>query len=182
MRRGVKSCFFRVFLEYLLDPASVSTGTKIKPRLLENGFIEQEKISVPNGSVTLLKLAEQGKTLVALSGIEVKGLPKNASLEHEYWKELVAKHYREMGYEVEKELNIGEGKAVDLVATKGNERIAIEVETGKSDAIGNIEKDLETGFDKVVSMIISEDVKDKIDTEIQELGLNKNKKIKVYSI
>ena len=97
IRRGVNSCFFRVFLEYLLDPAGVSTGTKIKRKLLEKRFIEQQKISVPNGSVTLLRLTKQGRTSVALSGIEVEALPKNTSLEHEYWKELVARHYSSKG-------------------------------------------------------------------------------------
>ena len=45
---------------------------------------------------------------------------------------------------------IGGGKAVDLVATKGKEHIAIEVETGKSDAQGNVRKCEEAGFHKVV--------------------------------
>ena len=104
-----------------------------------------EKISVPNGSVTLLKLMEQGNMLMALSGIEVKPLPKIASLEHDYWKKLVAEQYRKNGYKVEKEVPIGNGKAVDLVAEKGDERIAIEI--GKSDIKRNVRKCNEAGFE-----------------------------------
>ncbi len=129
---------------------SAHTGTKIKWRLLEKGFIEQEKVSVPKGSVTLLKLTEEGTRFLASSGIEVKALPKNASLEHEYYKELVAERYRARGYKVEKEVLIGEGKSIDLVAMKGNERIAIEIETGKSDVEANKKKCREAGFEKVV--------------------------------
>ncbi|MCZ7608459.1 MAG: hypothetical protein M5U25_20935 [Planctomycetota bacterium] len=44
------------------------------------------------------------------------------------------------------------GGAVDVAATKPDERVAIEVETGKSDPLGNIEKALNAGFDKVVSL------------------------------
>jgi hypothetical protein len=83
----------------------------------------------------LLKLTAEGHELVASWGVEVKGLPKNASLEHEYWKKLTAERYRAEGYSVEEEVPIGGGKAVDLVATKDGKRVAIEVETGKSDAV-----------------------------------------------
>jgi len=44
------------------------------------------------------------------------------------------------------------GKAIDLVATKGDERIAIEVETGKSYAEGNVRKCGEAGFARVVTI------------------------------
>ena len=129
---------------------SAHTGTKIKRKLLEKGLIEQEKVVVPNGSVTLLKLTNEGRALLASWGIQVKSLPKNASLEHEYYRELVAERYRADGYKVEKEVWIGQGKAVDLVATKGNERMAIEIETGKSNVEGNMRKCKEAGFEQVV--------------------------------
>lgn len=45
---------------------------------------------------------------------------------------------------------IGKGKAVDLVVTKGNERIAVEVETGRSDVKSNVRKCREAGFKDVV--------------------------------
>jgi len=126
------------------------TGTGIKRTLLEKGLIEQEKFSVPNGSVTLLKVAGKGKSLLASWGIKVKALPKNASLEHEYYKHLVADEYRRKGYIVEEEVPIGDGKMVDLVATKDGKRIAIEVETGKSDVEGNVKKCKEAEFNSVL--------------------------------
>ncbi len=54
------------------------------------------------------------------------------------------------GYMVEKEVPIGEKKAVDLVARKGNDRIAIEIETGKSDFEENIRKAKEAEFENIV--------------------------------
>jgi hypothetical protein len=70
--------------------------------------------------------------------------------EHEYWKKKLADYFREKGYRVTEEKSIGGGKAVDLVIENGKERIAKEIDTGKSDAFYNLTKDLEEGFDKVV--------------------------------
>jgi hypothetical protein len=66
-------------------------------RVLEKGLIEQERISVPNGSITVLKLTWDGRDLLASWGIEAKPLPKNPSLKHEYYKELAALEYRSKG-------------------------------------------------------------------------------------
>jgi len=129
---------------------SAHRGTRIKRRLLEKRLIAQERIRVPEGAVTLLRLTESGKSLLRQEAIEVSGFPKNASLEHEYWKRRVAEDYRRRGYVVEEEVPIGGGKAVDLVASKDGKRVAIEIETGKSDAQGNVRKCEEAGFHKVV--------------------------------
>jgi len=51
---------------------------------------------------------------------------------------------------VEKEVPLGQGKAVDLVVTKGDGRTAIEVETGKSDVEANLRKCADAGFDRTV--------------------------------
>lgn len=138
---------------------SAHMGTKIKRRLLEMGLIEQEKVSVPNGSVTLLKVTEKGKSLLSLEGIKVKTLPKNASLEHEYYKQLVAEQYRKEGYTVEEEVPIGDGKTVDLVASRDGKRIAIEIETGKSDVEENVRKCREAGFDYIAVVPITKKAK-----------------------
>ena len=125
---------------------SVHKGNSIKQKLLVKGLIEQENIRVPKGRVTLLKLSDKGKNLMGSIGAKIKPMPKNASLQHEYYKELVARQYRSKGYDVKKEVPIGQGRAVDLVATKGDERIAIEIKTGKSDIEANVRKCKEAGF------------------------------------
>ena len=84
------------------------------------------------------------------AGAGAGALPKNAGLEHEYWKRLTAERYRAQGYTVEEGVPIGGGKAVDLVATKEGKRIAIEIETGKSDAEGNERKCRGAGFDETL--------------------------------
>lgn len=112
------------------------------------------------GMVTspLVKLTLDDSELLTSWGIKVKSLPKNASLEHEYYKELVAREYRSKWYDVKKEVQTGQGKAVDLVATKGNRRIAIEIETGKSNVENNVKKCKEAGFDEVMVVHTKKDV------------------------
>ena len=66
----------------------------------------------------------------------------------------MAREYESKGYKVEREYSLGGGKAVDLVATKGNERIAIEVKTGKSDINENVGKCEKAGFNEFRSIII----------------------------
>ena len=64
-------------------------------------------------------------------------------------KELVAREYEAKGYKVVKEYPLGGGKAVDLLVTRGNDRICIEIETGKSDIKENVRKCKEAGFEKI---------------------------------
>ena len=45
---------------------------------------------------------------------------------------------------------IGDGKAVDLVAAKDGKKIAIEIETGKSDMENNIAKCRKADFTDVI--------------------------------
>ena len=131
---------------------SAHAGTETKRRVVEGGLVEEERVRVPEGSVTLLRLTPAGEAAVGASGVQAVRLPKNAGLEHEYWKHRIGDRYRREGYEVEEEVAIGDGKAVDIVASKAGERVAIEIETGCSNAVQNIQKALDAGFDRVVSV------------------------------
>ena len=87
--------------------------------------------------------------------LESLGVNSNVShrtggIEHPYWKRRLADYFREKGYGVVEEKAIGKGKTVDLVAENENEKIAVEIETGKSDAFHNLTKNLGSGFDKII--------------------------------
>ncbi|MDK2465047.1 MAG: hypothetical protein QI223_09785, partial [Candidatus Korarchaeota archaeon] len=125
---------------------SAHTGTKIKRSLLEKGLVEEERVKTPEGLVALLRLTRAGRDLLKSRGVQARALPKNASLEHEYWKHRIAEDYRRRGYQVEEEVHIGGGRSVDLVATGKGERIAIEIETGKSDESANQRKCAQARF------------------------------------
>jgi len=85
---------------------------------------------------------------------------------------LVKEYYENSGYKVQEEFAIGQGKTIDLVAMKGIERIAIEIETGKSDAVGNINKCLEVGFEKIVVVALTFALKQKIQRQVISINIS----------
>ena len=68
------------------------------------------------------------------------------------------------------------------MAEKNGKKIAIEVETGKSDAAYNIKKDLEAGFKKVFCIWLTENIKFNIISKLKEAGLNKEETVGVLSL
>jgi hypothetical protein len=127
----------------------VHKGNNTKLKLIEKNLIEEERISVPEGIVTLLKPTEKGRELLASWGMMLKVFPHNGSLAHQYTKKRIAEEYRSKGYHVEEEYTLGGGKAMDPVARRGDEMIAIEVET-TSNYEGNVSKYKDAGFGKVI--------------------------------
>ena len=131
---------------------SAYQGNKAKDLLIKKGLIRIEIISSGTGRIKILRLRPEGEKLAQTLGYGIEHLPKNASCEHELWKKKVADYLKNKGYEVEEEKSIGGGKATDIVAKNGNETVAIEIETGKSNETFNIDKNLKKNFDKVISV------------------------------
>lgn len=50
----------------------------------------------------------------------------------------------------------------DIIAKKEGKRITIEIETGKSDVVGNIQRALETGFYKLICIVTNEKIQNVI--------------------
>ena len=86
--------------------------------------------------------------LQALGLIE-PGPVSRASLEHRYWVQRPREHFEKQGYGVTCEYAIAGNGAVDLLAEKPGERVAIEVETGKSDIRANLTKVHTAGFNRM---------------------------------
>jgi hypothetical protein len=135
-------------------------GNKSKNSLTKKQLVQTETVSSGNGRMKILRLTPEGEKIAQECGFEVKHLPKNASPEHELWKKKVAEYLKTRGYEVEEEKHIGGGKFTDVVAEKNGENIAVEIETGKSDAILNINKNLNKNFDRVLSFKLKNNSKE----------------------
>jgi hypothetical protein len=75
----------------------------------------------------------------------------------------IAERLRGQGYTVQQELPVGGGKTIDLVATREGTRIAYEIETGHSDAAANVEKCLAAGMERVVVVVTSGGLKQKLE-------------------
>jgi hypothetical protein len=126
-------------------------GNAIRQQLAGAGFIEAVAIATRAGQVVLYQLTEHGRSLCTSLSIE-PGVILRASLEHQFWIQKAAEYLEFEGYEVSREYPVPGDGFVDLVGQRPGERIAIEVETGKSDTKENILKLQNAGFDQIVLM------------------------------
>jgi hypothetical protein len=154
-------------------------GNQIQQRLHEKKLISWKPVSTRKGRLKVLVLTDEGKKAIPDVKIE-KVFHKAGSWEHEYWKYRVGEYYRKKGYKVTFEYKIGDRKSVDVVAEKDANRIAIEIETGKSDSIYNIKKDLEAEFDEVVCVCLSDEIVSDISSKLIKLDFDKKERIKIY--
>lgn len=129
-------------------------GNAIRQDLSGAGLIEAVPIATRSGQVVLYQLTDSGRALCTHLGLEAGPAPR-ASLEHRYWVRRAAEHFRQEGYEVAREHAIAGNGAVDLLAERAGERVAIEVETGKSDLKANFLKVQKGGFDRFVVLCTS---------------------------
>ena len=94
----------------------------------------------------MLRLTAAGAEGLGLKKQPIDGA-RHESDAHWYWKTKLAEELRERRYTV-----AIEKEGADLVLEKDGERIAIEVETGKSDAEANVRRNLANGFDRVIGV------------------------------
>jgi hypothetical protein len=153
-------------------------GNTIKDKLINKGYIKSEEIKLSNGRIMLFMLTGRARQNLESQGYYV--CRDRNGLEHRYWKWKIADYYRKKGYKVfiEKKINGN----VDVAVKKDNLAIAIEIETGKSDYIQNIKKDLKAGYSLVVSVAINELVERRIREKLKESKLDKIKRIKVTTV
>ena len=97
----------------------------------------------------LYQLTDHGRSVASSLGID-SGSPPRASLEHTFWARKVAQQFERDGFNVSYEQPVIGNGVVDVVAGRSDERVAIEIETGKSDITGNLAKLRGRGFDRVV--------------------------------
>lgn len=129
-------------------------GNAIRADLLHGRLIDAVPIATRAGQVVLLAMTDLGRRVCDAHGIVV-GLAPRASVEHTYWCRRVAEEFAQRGYDAHPEWRLPDGGAVDVVAERQGERVAVEVETGRSDITANLEKVAEAGFDRVVLVATS---------------------------
>jgi hypothetical protein len=167
----VEHRFSPVVERYTRLGLSARKGNEIQRSLTVKGFVTSEAVSDGRCRRKILSLTEKGR---ALLGLPEEG-KRSGGVQHQFWVERMAVELEAGGYQVEREFPVGEGKTIDLVAVKDGKKIAIEVETGKSDALGNIRKCLDAGFDSVVCLTVGAELANSIREQVRNAGLNESK-------
>ncbi len=108
----------------------------------------------------LLQLTSLGKKLLQDRGHQVSQANRRESLVHEYWKHKAAEHYTSQGYKVSVEEPVN--GYTDLVIEKNGQRVAVEIETGKSDWRKNMQKNLKRGFQSIIIITTNDNIYHKI--------------------
>jgi Holliday junction resolvase-like predicted endonuclease len=126
----------------------------VRGSLASAGAIERVPIATRPGQVVLFQLADQGRTLCSSLGIDPGPKPRE-SVEHMFWVERTAKYFEQEGYETTREYPVKGNGAVDILATRPGETVAVEIETGKSDTNENLTKIARAGFDRIVLLATS---------------------------
>ena len=145
---------------------STGSGNRLKQHLLGQCWLESQTIDIGQTRKTILRLTKQSKDALNLDTTS----PQHGSIAHEYWKRFYAQRFREHGYEVEFEVPRISGR-VDVVAKKENEKIAIEIETGKSNFIRNVQQDLAAKYNKVLIIATDKSAFKKIGKKLCQANL-----------
>lgn len=129
-------------------------GNAIRQHLASAGIIEAVAIATRSGQVVLYELTDLGRSLCASAGID-PGSKRRESLEHSFWVNRAARYFERKSYEITREHPIKGNGVIDLLAERPGQRIAIEVETGKSNITQNLLKIQDAGFDRIVLIATS---------------------------
>jgi len=115
------------------------TGNGIKDTVIAKELATFDPVATPTGQVKILSLTARACDLLERTGVPV-ARSRHGGAEHEYWKFVIAERLRAQGFAVTEEYALGGGKSVDLYAVRGEERVMVEVETGRSDVAANVKK------------------------------------------
>jgi DNA-binding MarR family transcriptional regulator len=150
-------------------------GSKARDSLLRKGLIEVKDVPVRTGRVKALELTPKGREAAEGLGLEAGPSFRTGGPEHSYWKRRIADGLRQKDWQVIEEYRIGGGRAVDLAAVKGRERMAIEIETGNSEAVYNVRKSMEAGFERIFCVALDGHLKKKIEEQLMALGIDRER-------
>jgi hypothetical protein len=140
-------------------------GNKYRKDIISEKCARAVKVITGTGWITLFELTKKGKMVLADLGYEFKH--ESEGVVHKFWKHRVSEYYKRQGFDVRVEEYYLNGRP-DILVRKGDKKVAIEIETGKSDYVKNVKRALEAGFDEVVCVAVNGVVEDKIIWELKE--------------
>ena len=133
-------------------------GNRYKKQLISEGCIQPRKVVTDEFRTLLFDLTQKGRLILHDLGYDVEN--KSEGIVHKFWKNKIAEDYKAHGYEVSVEEYIN-GRP-DIIARKDGKKIAIEIETGKSNFMKNIWKNADADFDEIVCVATDERVEERM--------------------
>jgi hypothetical protein len=123
-------------------------GNRTKEALVREGWLEAAVVPMGRTRKVVLRPSQHAREFMGLPA----ALTQREGLRHEYWKRIIAQRLTDAGYAVSIEApRIGSAPGhADVVGLKAGELIAVEVETGRSDAVANVRHDLQAGYGRVL--------------------------------
>ena len=149
---SIKERYYRLGLNF-------RKGNQTQKSLFSKGLVFSINLSSDRGKTKGLLLTDKGCEVL---GINTGKSNRHGGAEHRFWVARIAEHFRANAYDVATEVPVGGGKTIDIVALCNDKRIAIEIETGKSEALANIKKCIDAGLDRVIVVATSVMVHDKL--------------------
>ena len=147
---------------------SADKGNRWKEQLVQNSLVRQERVKTNRTHRLFLRLTNEARLLMTPR----KGHDPQASFMHEYWKRRLAYHFEQQGYKVTLEASRARGGGnMDISATRGPESLAVEIETGKSNVVWNVKRDLLCGVRKVIVVATDSQALAKVERLLAKEGL-----------
>lgn len=143
-------------------------GNKCRRDLISEKCILPRKIITGKGWITLFELTRIGKMVLGDLGYDFK--IESEGVVHKFWKHKVSEYYKDLGLDVRVEEYYVNGRP-DIIVFKDDKKVAVEIETGKSDYVKNVRRALEAGFDEVVCVAVNRFVEEKIALALREKGI-----------
>ena len=144
---------------------SARKGNHCKQKLVKAGLIKPVTFAGHGAWLRLFEITREGIARLKTLGRQGPSA-RGGGLEHRYWQEKLAEHFRSRGYQVEVEKPI-KHHIVDIIASNKKECVAVEVETGKSSYKKNITECLKSKkLTTVLVACVSADVADSIRKEM----------------
>ena len=151
---------------------SADRGTKLTTQLVERKLLQKAAVTTGHGNITVLAPTVRARKAVGGEGSAEAG-HRCGGPEHEYWKHKIAEVLQAQGHDVAFEARLENGHHVDVVAERDGERRAVEIETGKSDVVGNVRRCLETGFNRIVVVATSREAHHIVERKLRRADLLK---------
>ncbi len=129
-------------------------GQRIKKDLLEAQLLREVPVN-PGGRGERFKLVElttAGRQVLDDYRIATPSGFGRGGIAHQWWVKTIGDWLEDQGVPATIE-DESRGARVDILASSGRRRIAIEVEMAEGHALENIRKDLNAGFDLVVTLL-----------------------------